>query len=70
VNYAQEPLEVQVRVKGSFSSIRYETPESGCCQMLAPVQREGFTEFVVPSLRIGGRVHLEASNPRPKPNGR
>jgi hypothetical protein len=63
VNYAQEPLDVQVRVKGSFSSIRYETPESGCCQILAPVQREGFTEFVVRSLRIAGRVHLATGNP-------
>jgi hypothetical protein len=71
VNYAQEPLDVQVRVKGSFSSIRYETPESGCCQSLAPVQREGFSEFVVPSLRIAGRVHLDTGSPRsPKPNGR
>ena len=29
VNYAQEPLQVQVRVKGSFPGIRYETPEHG-----------------------------------------
>ncbi|HXP17881.1 MAG TPA: hypothetical protein VN868_12330 [Terriglobales bacterium] len=70
VNYAQEPLEVQVRVKGSFTSIRYETPEGGCCQLLAPVQRQGFTEFVVPSLRISGRVHLDQQSPLPKPNGR
>jgi hypothetical protein len=58
VNYAQEPLRVQVRVKGSFSSIRYETPELGCCESLMPVHRKGSTEFVVPSLRIAGRVHL------------
>jgi hypothetical protein len=58
VNYAQEPLRVQVRVKGSFSSVRYETPESACCKTLAPVRRGGFTEFVVPSLRIAGRVRL------------
>jgi hypothetical protein len=58
VNYAQEPLRVQVRVKGSFACIRYETPESGCCQALMPVEHEGFTEFLVPSLQIAGRVHL------------
>jgi len=59
VNYAQEPLRVQVQVKGSFHSIRYETPERGCCETLTPVQRDGFTEFVIPELRIGGRVHLK-----------
>ena len=58
INYAEEPLRVQVRVKGSFHPIRYETPERGCCESLTPVQRGGFTEFVVPALRIGGRVHL------------
>jgi hypothetical protein len=59
VNYAEEPLRVQVQVKGSFRSIRYETPERGCCELLTPIQRGGFTEFVVPELRIGGRVHLK-----------
>jgi len=63
VNYAQEPLRVQVQVKGSFSSILYETPETGCCESLTPVQRGGFTEFVVPSLRIAGRVHLAGGTP-------
>jgi NAD(P)-dependent dehydrogenase (short-subunit alcohol dehydrogenase family) len=59
VNYAEEPLRVQVQIKGSFHSIRYQTPERGCCESLAPVQRNGFTEFVIPDLRIGGRVHLK-----------
>ncbi len=59
VNYAAEPLRVQVQVKGSFSSVRYESPEHGCCESLAPVEHDGFTEFVIPELRIGGRVHLE-----------
>ena len=62
VNYAQEPLLVQVQVKGSFSSIIYETPERGCCESLTAVQRNGFTEFVVPALRIAGRVHLAVGN--------
>ena len=72
INYAAEPLRVQVQVKGSFSSIRYESPERGCCESLTPVQHDGFTEFVVPGLRIAGRVHLEMQNgsepsrPRPK----
>src|SRR3989454_1403822 len=61
VNYAEEPLRVQVQVKGSFHSIRYETPESGCCESLTAVQRRGFTQFVIPGLRIGGRVHLKES---------
>ena len=59
VNYAEERLRVQVQVKGSFRSIRYETPERGCCESLTPVQRDGFTEFVIPDLRIGGRVQLK-----------
>jgi hypothetical protein len=66
VNYAQEPLRVQVQVKGSFSSILYETPERGCCESLTPVQRGGFTEFVVSSLRIAGRVHLAGGPPAPR----
>jgi hypothetical protein len=60
VNYAEESLRVQVQVKGSFSSIRYETPEHGCCESLVPVTHNGFTEFVIPELRIAGRVHLDA----------
>ena len=59
INYAEDPLRVQVRVKGSFHSIRYATPERGCCESLTPVQHDGFTEFVIPALRIGGRVQLK-----------
>jgi hypothetical protein len=62
INYAAQPLRVQVRVKGLFSSVRYEAPEHGCCESLTPVQKDGFTEFVVPGLRIAGRVHLEMHN--------
>jgi len=58
INYAQEPIAVQVRIKGAFSSVLYETPGRACCESLTPVQRGEFTEFVVPSLRIAGRVHL------------
>ena len=59
VNYAEEPVRIQVQVKGSFDSIRYETPEQPCCKSLAPVKHDGFTEFVIPDLMISGRVHLE-----------
>jgi protein-tyrosine-phosphatase len=59
VNYAGEPVRLQVQVKGSFTSIRYETPEHGCCQNLDSVKHDGFTEFVIPELRITGRIHLE-----------
>jgi hypothetical protein len=58
VNYAEEPLRLQVQVKGSFASIRYETPEHECCESLSPVKHNGFTEFVIPDLKIAGRVHL------------
>jgi hypothetical protein len=59
VNYAEDPLEVQVRVKGVFPEVRFESPEGGCCQSMNPVIHDGFTEFQVPSLKISGRVHLE-----------
>lgn len=58
VNYSRDPIRVQVRVKGQFSRIRYATPERGCCTRLRSVEDHGFTEFVVPQLRIGGRVYL------------
>ena len=62
VNYAvEQPLRVQVQVKGSFSSIRYETPERGCCESLVTKRHDGFTEFVIPELRIAGRVYLDSN---------
>jgi len=60
VNYAEDSVQVQVRVKGSFSSIQYETPEHKCCESLAPIENNGFTEFVIPELQIAGRVRLGA----------
>ncbi len=60
VNYSAEPMPVQVRIQGSYSVVRYETPERGCCEVLTPTHQDGFTQFDVPWLRIGGRVHLGA----------
>ena len=51
VNYAGDPLRLQVQLKGSFTTIRYETPEHGCCVPLEPVKHDGFTEFVIPEIR-------------------
>jgi protein-tyrosine-phosphatase len=59
VNYDGESTEVQVRVKGSFAIARYESPEKGCCEKLKVAAADGFTEFVVPNLVVGGRVRLE-----------
>lgn len=58
VNYALEAEPVQVQIKGHFSSIRYQSPQGGCCQYLTPAQRGPFTEFVIPALFIQGEVHL------------
>ena len=70
INYAQEPIPVQVRVRGSYSSVLYETPDRACCELLTPVQRGEFTEFVVPALRIAGRVRLTSgSNTHQKGRG-
>jgi hypothetical protein len=63
VNYALEPVPVQVQVRGRFSSIRYESPEDGCSRSITAVERAGTTEFVVPALFIGATVHLGASQP-------
>jgi hypothetical protein len=60
VNYAQDPLPVQVQVKGVFHSARYETPGDGCCRDLKPGRENGFTQFVVPGLATAGRVYLNA----------
>jgi protein-tyrosine-phosphatase len=59
VNYDEESSEVQVQVKGAFRSAEYETPEGGCCKKIKVVRFEGFTQFVVPDLLVGGRVRLE-----------
>ena len=61
INYSGDPLRLQVQVKGSYTSIRYETPEVRCCESLVPIQHNGFTEFVIPDLRIAGRVHLDGN---------
>lgn len=57
VNYAHDGRPVQVRVRGTFSAVEYESPEQAA--MLIPfTHRGGGTEFVVPNLRVGGRVFL------------
>ena len=57
LNYAAQPLPIQVRVKGTFSEVQYEAP--GQPAVLLPFEhRDGSTEFVLPALRIGGRVFL------------
>jgi len=68
VNFAEEPMRVQVQLKGSYSSIGYETPDHGCCENLTAVKHDGFTDFIVPSLVIGGRVHLKGADSSPDSN--
>jgi hypothetical protein len=60
LNYAHQPLPVQLRVRGTFSLVQYESPEERAA--LLPYQhRDGYTEFVLPALTIGGRVFLSQS---------
>jgi hypothetical protein len=66
VNYAQEPLQVQVRVKGSFPEVRYETPEHGHYTAVQPEIANGFTQFAISHLKIGARVYLGAKANQPK----
>jgi hypothetical protein len=65
VNYSGEPMRVQGRVKGSFRTIRYETPERTCCEALKPALRNGFTEFIAPSVTVAGRVHIKSGKRSP-----
>jgi len=60
VNYADQPDNVQIQVKGRFTRVRFEAPEEHCCVPLPFVERNGFTEFTIPSLRIAARVHLDS----------
>ena len=57
LNYAHQPLPFQLRVPGTFSSVTLESPEDPST-LLPYQQRDGFTEFVIPALRVGGRVFL------------
>lgn len=59
VNYGEEVTQVQVQVRGSFGAVAVESPERGCCQALQAAHVDGFTEFVVPDVLIGARVHLQ-----------
>ncbi|HYT23202.1 MAG TPA: hypothetical protein VEW05_23590, partial [Candidatus Polarisedimenticolia bacterium] len=61
VNYADQPDNVQVQVKGRFTRVRLESPEEPCCVSLPFVERGGFTEFIIPALRITARVHLDSA---------
>ena len=60
VNYADQPDNVQVQVKGRFTHVRLESPEEPCCVSLPFVERGSFTEFTIPALRITARVHLDS----------
>jgi hypothetical protein len=55
LNYAHQVLPVQLRVRGTFSLVHYESPDEPAA-LLPHQSRDGHTELVIPSLRIGGRV--------------
>lgn len=57
VNYAHEAETVQLRIAGTYSVVEYESPEQEPA-LLPYTHRNGFTEFVLPVLRVGGRVFL------------
>jgi hypothetical protein len=57
LNYTAQPLPVQLRIKGTFRVVQYESP--GEAAVLLPYEhRNGCTEFVLPALKLGGRVFL------------
>jgi hypothetical protein len=48
---------VQLRVRGAYAAVTYESPDDAAA--LIPYEhRDGYTEFVLPALRIGARVFL------------
>ena len=57
VNYSAGPLSVQSRVRGSYKRVEISTPEHDP-QPLSVEHVDGFTEFVIPELRVGARVRL------------
>jgi hypothetical protein len=57
VNYAHQALPVQLRVAGSFSQVHFESPDEPPA-LLPHEHRDAHTEFVVPALRVGGRIFL------------
>jgi hypothetical protein len=60
VNYAAQPLPVQIRLRGSFSEVQYEAPGEQIMRLPFEV-RNGGTEFVLPAVRVGARVFLKRS---------
>ncbi len=63
LNYAHQSLPVQLRVAGTYSQVLYESPEQPAT-LLTFQHRDGYTEFVIPALRIGGRVFLSHGSSR------
>jgi hypothetical protein len=57
LNYAAQPLPIQVRVRGTFSRVQYEAPGQPAALLPFEVRDDG-TEFVLPALRIGARIFL------------
>jgi hypothetical protein len=57
LNYAYDPLPVQMRVRGTFEVVQYESPEEEAT-LLPHRHIAGYTEFLLPALRIGARVFL------------
>jgi hypothetical protein len=63
LNYAHEDQPVQLRVPGTYAVIQYESPETPAT-LIAPRHRDGFTEFVLPAVRVGGRTFLSQQESR------
>lgn len=57
LNYAHQPQSLQIRVRGTYAVVHYESPEEPLT-LLPNEHRDGCTEFTLPALRIGARVFL------------
>jgi hypothetical protein len=58
VNYAAQPFPIQVRVRGQYRHVDYARPDASGQATLVVEHLDGFTEFVIPELRIAGTLTL------------
>ncbi len=58
VNYAQKGQTVQVRARGRFANVEYRLPEQPDRRKITSEARDGFTEFSIPTVKIGGTIYL------------
>jgi hypothetical protein len=57
-----DPIQLQVKVKGEFNTIRFESPDMNVARICNRSKRNGFNRIRDSQLRIAGRVYLDESD--------